>query len=407
VGRPGQSASAYPPRRGRAVRQLAACREELSGIRLFVIGLTRRIVPRLALLVVAGVSLYLLAPSLLAVFSSWPKLRHVSPFWLSLALLCECLSYVALWSLQRIAFRTRSWFAVGTSQLASSAAGSIIPGGAAAAGAVQYRILVRVGVAPGTVASGVTATVAATTGAVMALPALALVAAIGGTAAPTGLRHAAYLGGAAFLLLLLAAVAAFAWNRPVVLVARVVRRVAGRFGKADRAADLPARLLGQRDSVRHAFAEQPVSALLSALGKWVFDYGALLCVLAGLGARPNVPDAPLVLVAYASANVLGMIPVTPGGLGFVEAGLVGLLTLAGIPAGVAAVATLGYRLVAFWLPLPAGLVAYLLARRRYGDLSIPEHALKQSSAASAPNRMHTPRQPSEVKTAGDAGQRGS
>ena len=61
-----------------------------------------------------------------------------------------------------------------------------------------------------------------------------------------------------------------------------------------------------------------------------------------------------------------MIPLTPGGLGFVEAGLTGLLGLAGVALGVATVATLAYRLVSFWLPLPVGGIAYLLARRRYG-----------------------------------------
>jgi uncharacterized protein (TIRG00374 family) len=150
--------------------------------------------------------------------------------------------------------------------------------------------------------------------------------------------------------------------------------VAGWVGKGGRLAELPARLLAQRDGLRRAFAERPVLALVSALGKWAFDYAALVCVLAGLGVRPNAPSAPLVLLAYASVQVLAMIPATPGGLGFVEAGLVGLLTLAGVPAGTAYVATFGYRLVAFWLPLPAGLVAYLLARRRYGELSLVEAA---------------------------------
>ena len=55
-------------------------------------------------------------------------------------------------SLQRIALRTRSWFAVGTSQLAAGAAGSIMPGGGAAATALQFRLLVRAGVAPSRVA---------------------------------------------------------------------------------------------------------------------------------------------------------------------------------------------------------------------------------------------------------------
>jgi uncharacterized protein (TIRG00374 family) len=328
---------------------------------------TRKLVTRVALLAVTGVSLYLLAPSLLAVFSSWPKLRNVSPLWLALAVVFECLSYVALWSLQRIAFRTRSWFAIGTSQLASSAVGSIVPGGGATAAAFQYRLLVRAGVRPGTVAAGVTASFAATTAAVMALPVVALVAAVGGTAAPDGLRHAAYLGGAVFVGLAVAGVAAFASDRPLRLAARLVQLVAARAGRGGRFDALPERLLAQRDGLRQTFARRPGLALVSALGKWVFDYNALLCILAGLGVRPN---APLVLLAYASANVLGMIPATPGGLGFVEAGLVGLLTLAGVGAGVATVATFAYRLVGFWLPLPAGLVAYVLARRRYGDVPV-------------------------------------
>lgn len=331
--------------------------------------MTRKVVTRLVLLVVTAVSLYLLAPSLLVVFSSWPKLRNVSPLWLVLALVFECMSYVALWSLQRIAFRTRSWFAVGTSQLASSAVGSIVPGGAATAGAFQYRLLVRAGVGPGAVAAGVTATLAATTAAVMALPMIALVAAIGGTAAPTGLRDAAYLGGGAFVVLVVTAAAAFAWDGPLVRVGCAVRWAAGRVGKGDRFAELPASLLEQRDGLRRTFAERPFLAVLSAIGKWAFDYAALLCILAGLGVHPN---APLVLLAYASANLLGMIPLTPGGLGFVEAGLVGLLTLAGIAAGIAAVATFAYRLVGFWLPLPAGLLSYVLARRRHGSISVAD-----------------------------------
>jgi uncharacterized protein (TIRG00374 family) len=61
-----------------------------------------------------------------------------------------------------------------------------------------------------------------------------------------------------------------------------------------------------------------------------------------------------------------MIPITPGGLGFVEAGLTGTLALAGVGAGDAVVAAFAYRLVSFWLPLPFGLAGYLLARRRYG-----------------------------------------
>jgi uncharacterized membrane protein YbhN (UPF0104 family) len=64
-----------------------------------------------------------------------------------------------------------------------------------------------------------------------------------------------------------------------------------------------------------------------------------------------------VLLAYSVAAVLGMIPVTPSGLGFVEAGLVATLGLAGVSGDDAVLAVLAYRLVASWLPLPARGVA--------------------------------------------------
>ncbi len=73
---------------------------------------------------------------------------------------------------------------------------------------------------------------------------------------------------------------------------------------------------------------------------------------------------------YAAAQILGMIPITPGGLGFVEAGLTATLALAGVGAGEAVLATLIYRLASYWLPLLAGFVAYLLFRRRYQTGSV-------------------------------------
>ena len=74
--------------------------------------------------------------------------------------------------------------------------------------------------------------------------------------------------------------------------------------------------------------------------------------------------------------MLAQIPITPGGLGVVEAGLTGSLALIGVPPAAAAVATLAYRLVSYWLALPAGGVAWLLHRRRVraGVISIPRTA---------------------------------
>jgi uncharacterized protein (TIRG00374 family) len=81
-----------------------------------------------------------------------------------------------------------------------------------------------------------------------------------------------------------------------------------------------------------------------------------------VGAQPR---PSLVVLAYVAAALLSLVPFTPGGLGFVEAGLVATLTLAGVSPSHALVATLVYRLVAFWLPIPLGGAAYALFRRRY------------------------------------------
>src|SRR6266566_1171939 len=84
-----------------------------------------------ALLAVAGVSLYLLLPSLLAVFASWGSLSHLDWTFAVLVLVCEVASYVCLWELDRIALRTRAWFPVVAAQLSGNAVGRILPGGGA------------------------------------------------------------------------------------------------------------------------------------------------------------------------------------------------------------------------------------------------------------------------------------
>src|SRR4051794_11060081 len=322
----------------------------------------RRIATRVVLLLVAAGSLYLLLPKLLDVFSSWPQLRGIDPLWLALAIFFEALSYIALWTLQRITIGTRSWLAVGTSQLAANAAGNIVPGGGAAAGALQYGMLARAGVRGDRILSGLAASAAATTAAVFALPVVASVAGIGGAAAPDGLRRVAYIGAAAFVLLGAVIVTAFVWDRPLRAVARAGRAAAGWVHRRDRVEDLPERLLVQRDGIRAAVQAHPVLAALAAVGKWGFDFLVLLSVLQALDVKPQ---PSLVLLAYAAAALLALIPLTPGGLGFVEAGLTGLLVLAGVDAGAAAASTLASRLVSYWLPLPVGLGAYLLGRRAF------------------------------------------
>ena len=95
--------------------------------------------------------------------------------------------------------------------------------------------------------------------------------------------------------------------------------------------------------------------MLLSSGRLAFDFGTLLATIRATGVKPN---PSLVLLAYAVAGLLALIPITPGGLGIVEAGLSALLILAGVPGGDAVVATLAYRIISYWLPIVVGPFAY-------------------------------------------------
>jgi uncharacterized protein (TIRG00374 family) len=322
------------------------------------------IAARIFMLLLGGLSLYLLAPKLMSVLTSWPELKTLKPGWLALAVGFEAMSYISLWAMERVALHTTSWFAVGASQLASGAVGSIVPGGAATAGAVAYGMLTKAGVKTSDVAAGLAATTIASTAALCALPVLAIPGIIGGAAAPDGLLSALYVGVAAFVAVAVLAAAAFGWDQPLLVTGRAARWVIQRF-RHGKAADLPEHLLAQRDRMKATFGRRWQIALTGAVGKFGFDYLALVCCLGAVGVRPN---PSLVLLAYVAGALLAQIPITPGGLGFVEAGLTGMLVAAGVNGQDALVATLAYRLVSFWLPMPVGGIAYLLFRRRYGSL---------------------------------------
>jgi hypothetical protein len=129
------------------------------------------------------------------------------------------------------------------------------------------------------------------------------------------------------------------------------------------------RLMQQRNEIRGALGLEWRQIFLLVVGRLGLDY---LCLLAALRATGSQPHIWLVLLAYSTAGIIALFPITPGGLGIVEASLSGLLVLAGVDGRSAVVATLAYRLAQYWLPTLAGGVAYVLFRRRYGSASPPD-----------------------------------
>lgn len=324
----------------------------------------RRLRP-VALLAIGGVALYILLPSLLAVFGSWRSLSHLDWRFAALTLGCEVASFVCLWELDRIALRTRAWLPVIAAQLTGNAAGRVIPGGGATSTAVSASVLRQAGVDTSQAAAAFATSTLLQLATTFALPVLALPAIVGGAQVDRSLATAAYLGAAVFVVLLAAGAAVLGTDRPLVLVARAAQWLLNKTVRRHRpVTDVPQTLLTARDFVKTTLGDRWKAALLAAVGNTGFDYLALLAALRAVGATPR---PALVLLAYTAAEVLALVPATPGGLGFVEAGLVGTLRLAAVPVADALTATLLYRIVAFWLPIPAGAVAFVLFRRHERD----------------------------------------
>jgi uncharacterized protein (TIRG00374 family) len=323
------------------------------------------ILKRVVVLGVTAVGLYVVWPSLAKVFSAGPMLATVSPLWGLPIVVAEAASFVCMWALLRLALDVKPWFPVATAQLAGNAFSRIVPGGAAAGGAMQFDMLNTAGIAPARAATSVTAVSLISTATLLGLPVISLAVIL---VTGASVEHSLFRVGSIAVVVCLAAMAGGAVllfaDRPLLWLGGAIERARNRLlRRRTPLAGLPERLVDERDLIRRVLGAGWWKALLYSAGNWLLDLTALLIALAAVGAQPR---ASVVLLAYVVAAFLGMIPITPGGLGFVEAGLIGTLGLAGIGADQALLATLVYRLASYWLPMPTGAVAYLLHERRYG-----------------------------------------
>ena len=312
-----------------------------------------------------GIVLYLVAPSVLSVLHSWPRLVTLNPVWFIPAVLAEGAHFACTFALQRIALRTKFWFAVITAQLAGNAISLTVPGGAAAGAAVQFRMLGTAGMDPAESVSGLTAFSFLGIGGLLALPVFVLPVVLFGAPVASGLADAAWVGVIGFVLFTAFGIIVMVADGPLDWVGRAAQNVRNWVLK-NRAplTGLSDRLIEQRNIIRSVLGEQWWQATLLSVGRLLFDYLCLLFCVRAVGAHPR---PALVLLAYAVAGVIGLVPITPGGIGIVEASLTGFLVLAGLSGADAVLATLAYRLASYWLPMMAGPVAYGVFRYRYRD----------------------------------------
>jgi uncharacterized protein (TIRG00374 family) len=92
-----------------------------------------------------------------------------------------------------------------------------------------------------------------------------------------------------------------------------------------------------------------------AVVNWLADAA---CLLVGVRAVGLTVPALTLLTAYLAVQLIRQVPVTPGGVGIIEASLLVALTAAGAPQAPAAAAVLIYRVLSCWSILPIGLACW-------------------------------------------------
>ena len=167
----------------------------------------------------------------------------------------------------------------------------------------------------------------------------------------------AALAGAVIVITLLIALL------PDDLERRMEGMTSGRFGRiAQRLATAPATFAqGTRTAI--AFMRHPSQgglAIAGAIGFWGANIGILWASFQAFDV--HVPFGVIVM-GFFVGMVANLFPLAPGGVGAVDAGMIGAFVIFGLDESVVFAAVLTYRVIAFWVPIPPGIIAFFQLRK--------------------------------------------
>lgn len=323
----------------------------------------RRVRSRLLLalgLVLAVIAIVTLLPGLGALRS---HLSQAKPAWLLLGVGLKLLSGLGYVAVFRMVFcRHMTWrvsFQIGMSELGANA---LFPTGGAGGLALGAWALKRGGmqgseIARRTVAFFLLTSVPNVVGVTVIGFGLAI-GVFAGESNPLLTAVPAAVAAAAIVAALLAGRLAERWGR------RVERE--GRSELSRRTRRLRQGLTALGDGVKEAvalLAEGNVILIVGLIAYLAFDVMILWATFHAFGPAPPMA---ILWMGYLIGELGGLIPV-PGGIGGVDAGLVGTLTLYHVSLTSAAGAVLAYRAIALWVPAVVGIGAFLALRRTLRD----------------------------------------
>ena len=327
---------------------------------------TRRLLQTLVVIMVLLVSIYFLFPKLVGLSGAMSKLDDADPIWIGVAIGFNILAYATYIALFKAvvggdALRLR-WRETYEINMAGVAATLLFSAGGAGGIALTYWALRKAGMARRDVARRMVAFVTLH----YAFYPIALI--VFGVLLRTGVLNGAdsveltiIPAGVAGVLLVIGVLIAL-------IPADVERRLAP-FAHGERAkswlhtaAKVPATLgEGFRFAVGlFAHPSRSGLAVLGAAGFWAASIGVLWASFHAFGV--HVPLA-VVVQGFFLGMVANLFPLAPAGVGAVDAGMIGAFVLFGLPEETVFPAILIYRLVAFWMPIPFGIVAFFQLRK--------------------------------------------
>lgn len=311
-----------------------------------------------SVIVLAAVFLFLF-PRFADYGAAFDQMLALSPWWIA-ALVLASLVNIGVYPLTEIAAIPRlPYRAAFMSRQAAFTISNILPGGGAVAVATQYSILAGYRVPPVTAAAAVSADGAWTYLITLGAPSIAVGLLLIEGDSIAGFRLAAAIG----LVLVIGSVAAITVilrseegaRRLGSWAQRVVDRVYGVVKKSP--PDVTSAAMAFHTDAAEMVGARWRSLTVTNVVAQFMPLVVLGAALAGLGVLGHPVTVIEAFAAYSIALLLTMFPLTPGGLGTVDAVLVALLVGFGADSSTALAADLIWRLVWFLPQLLAGLVA--------------------------------------------------
>jgi uncharacterized protein (TIRG00374 family) len=258
-------------------------------------------------------------------------------------------------------------------QMSTKALSSIVPGGSAAGSALGYRLFTLSGV-PGPDAGFALATAGLGSAVVLNLIFfLGLVVSIPLRGVNPTYATAAIVG---VIVMVVAAFLVFGLIEGQGRAERAVRWVARKLRMDDARMGQAVRHLSSRMEDMLTDRKQLGRVIGWAAANWLLDAAALWVFLRAFGGSVAIDG---LLVAFGLANIVAVIPITPGGLGFVEGTYVPLLVGFGLDRATATIGVLSYRVAQLWFPIVLGGILYVTLR--FGPWSIERRERLPSMAA--------------------------